>query len=183
MDYNYHKKFNLICEKCNCISEHSVSVFYDNIEVAKDFYMEFTNEYYCKNCNEVTFQFDVEPRIAKSVRLLRLHGYDTRFSCEGHSKLINDKGKLSHNTSFPYICFVEKELPDNFERIINNYGWKLERHILDDENILRLGYTYYFEGDESDVEEYVNKHNEKFIEADKKLFRALLEAFIEELPE
>ena len=166
LNFNYHKKFCLLCEECNCLSDQSVSVFFDNVEFERNFYMEFTNEYWCKHCQKLTMQFDVEPGIAKSVRLLRLHGFETRFSCEGH-----DNGEES---SDPYICFVKKELPENFEKIINANGWKIDRGFeeINDDNLMRMCAVL--------PEEYDKNLNEYFENADKSLFKALLEIFIEE---
>lgn len=175
MTTNYHKKFCLLCNKCNCLSDQSVSVFYNNAETSKDFYMEFSNDYYCKICKEITYQFDIEPGIAKSVRLLRIHGYDTVYSCEGHSKVIYENGTYTHDTSYPYICFMEKELPKCTKQILKAHGWNI--NTLNDV-MLRLYYTMD-EYETSNIQEYVNYHNDKFAEADKELFNALLEIFID----
>ena len=166
LNFNYHKKFCLLCEECNCLSEQSVSVFFDNVEFERDFYMEFSNEYWCKQCEKPTIQFDVEPGIAKSVRLLRLHGFETRFSCEGHT---NGEEVLSN----PYICFVKRELPENFETILNAHRWKIDKEFeeVNDDNLMRI--CAILPDDDNDLNKYIE-------EADKNLFKTLLEIFIEE---
>lgn len=171
---SYHKKFYLLCEECNCLNEQSVSVFFNNVEFGKDFYMEFTNEYWCKHCQKPTFQFDVEPGIAKSVRLLRLHGFKTKFSCEGHGQI--------ENASCPYICFEKRELPKKFESILDAYGWKVDKgfEVINDNNLMRICVKGIPDKKYAEKEEWEKVHSEYYKEADEKLFKALLEIFIEE---
>lgn len=179
--YNYHKKFCLLCEECNCLTEQSASVFFEGAEIPPDFYKEFTNEYYCKNCGKFTCQFDIERNISKSVRLLRLHGYETRYSCEGHSKLIFTKNEYTHDTSYPYICFKDnKDLPDRFLDLVYSYGWKMEKF---NNGLWRLSDNTIDFDDEKfkeNPQEYVECLNKAFKSQDKRLFKALLEVFIEE---
>ena len=175
LNFNYHKKFCLLCEECNCLTNQSVSVFFDNVEFERNFYMEFSNEYYCKQCGKVTTQFDVEPGIAKSVRLLRLHGFETKFSCEGHGN--------GEESSEPYICFVKKELPENFERIINAHGWKIDKGFeeVNDDNLMRISiFDPENKGSIIGEQEFNSFLNDYFEKANKELFKALLEVFIEE---
>lgn len=149
---NYTKKFCLMCDECKSLSDNSVSVFFNDSELAPGFYMELTNEYYCKVCGKATFQYDIDPNIAKSVRLLNLHGFKTNFSCQGH-----DRGELS---SIPYIRFEDidfllyiKSNPDK-EKMIKNAGWKVEVDIQDIDtfckrNVTDLRYNLEEETDES----------------------------------
>lgn len=181
MGNNYYKKFSLLCEECNCLSDQSVSMFYDGAELAPDFYEEFTNYYYCKNCGKFTFQFDIERNIAMSVRLLRIHGYNTRFSCEGHSKAIFRENKYLHNTSYPYICFdANKELPERFEEILNMHDWEIKKFNSDQWRISDNSVEFCDEEFDKDPQNYVDCLNKAFKLQDEKLFKALLEIFINE---
>ena len=81
VNHNFHKKFSLMCSECLCLSEHSISMFFDKAELSPDFNVDMTNEYYCNYCNNMTLQYDIDSNIAKVVRLLNLHGFKTYYSC------------------------------------------------------------------------------------------------------
>ena len=134
---NYFKKYTLMCDECKSLSEQSVSMFFDNSELAPDFYLELTNEYYCKNCGKVTFQYDIDTNIAKVVRLLNLHGFRTRFSCQGHNRKFNlPYIRFADFSGLNFYYLIRKVPKDAFgyvvrnlekspqEKMLEKYGWK-----------------------------------------------------------
>lgn len=146
---NYFKKFTLMCDECKSLSEQSVSMFFDNVELAPDFHLELSDEYYCKTCGKITFQYDIDTNIAKAVRLLNLHGFKTKFSCQGHNKKFYPSTPYIRFDDFGGLCFyflIRKGTPDFIkcpeeedefgfghvknseksqrEKMLEKYGWK-----------------------------------------------------------
>lgn len=182
-----------MCDECKSLSEQSISMFFSNSELAPDFYLELTNVYYCNNCGRFTVQYDIDTNIAKAVRLLNIHGFKTKFSCEGHYKNIRGKEFLST----PYIrfndfggiefkdfikdSFCDSEI-SNKEKSLVNIGWKfyypLNNNSTDlfDPNIYypnSYDLRYIFADDET------RGLNEVFKEACENLYKVLLEILID----
>lgn len=117
---SYKKKFYLLCEECNNMSIEEAELTFKYNKIPKGFNSGFTNYFYCDHCKKETLHFDIETRIAKSVQLLRMNGYETMFSCEGHT--LDERDEIY----WPYIAFKKKPISYNiFTDILKNYGWKM----------------------------------------------------------
>lgn len=165
----YKKKFYLLCEECNNMSIEEAELTFKYNKVQEGFYQAFTNYFYCDHCKKETLQFDIEPRIAKSVQLLRMNGYETMFSCEGHT--VDERNEIY----WPYIAFKSKTFYFNtFTDILKKYGWKMMNVPMSNllyNNRFLMG-LYLIEK----PKEYTNEMRDKDCE---KLYNALYEYFKE----
>ena len=106
----YTKKYGLLCTECNTLTISEASIEFPK-NLSLDAYYNLSGDYYCSRCKDYTYHIDLDSRIAKCIRTLRLHDYETIYSCAGHMRYTkNDSGDIKEYTvHFPYIAVRVKK--------------------------------------------------------------------------
>lgn len=77
----------------------------------------------CPYCGDIIVTEDIiDPNMVEFISILNKKGYETKYSCEGHTEINRDFISYSH----PYILFKDKNLKDILKYIPLQGGWYLD---------------------------------------------------------
>ena len=154
-----------MCEECKALTPQSFTLTYNNLEIDQHVYADFSTDCYCKYCKKYTWHIDLEKNIAKVVRLLQLHGFNTAHSCQGHDKFSNACNQRI--ATAPYIAFYGNEIL-KYRMPLLRIEWVSE------------DYTANYEFDFDTAIRYRGEESEEaFEEACSKLYKLLMELLID----